>query len=173
MTRIDDLKGGAVQYRAATIEDVDPAKHEMFVKAVPYDSPTDIGGNIVEEFKAGGGAVQADHARAPLAFDHIGFEALTIVVVNDLHPLAFHEVGGVQQVQPFIRRLGRRDLFDQVGGFDEGLPACEDYDLWLRVTARFPVFFIPQQLIVKRGGHPGQCMADGLVRTGASYWIVR
>ena len=28
----------------------------------------------------------------------------------------------------------RRTLWDQVGGFDESLPACEDYDLWLRLT---------------------------------------
>jgi len=45
-----------------------------------------------------------------------------------------------------------REVFDQVGLFDESLPACEDYDLWLRVAARFPVLFIPQQLIAKRGG---------------------
>jgi glycosyltransferase involved in cell wall biosynthesis len=49
-----------------------------------------------------------------------------------------------------------RDLFAQVGAFDSGLPVCEDYDLWLRVAARFPIFFIPHRLIVKRGGHPDQ-----------------
>jgi glycosyltransferase involved in cell wall biosynthesis len=52
--------------------------------------------------------------------------------------------------------LMRRGLFEKIGTFDPALPVCEDYDLWLRVAARFPVFFIPQQLIVKRGGHPGQ-----------------
>jgi len=52
--------------------------------------------------------------------------------------------------------LMRRGLLEEVGAFDPGLPVCEDYDLWLRVTARFPVFFIPQRLIVKRGGHPDQ-----------------
>jgi glycosyltransferase involved in cell wall biosynthesis len=52
--------------------------------------------------------------------------------------------------------LMRRALFKQVGAFDPGLPVCEDYDLWLRVAARFPVFFIPQRLIVKKGGHPDQ-----------------
>jgi len=50
----------------------------------------------------------------------------------------------------------RRGLFEQIGTFDPGLPVCEDYDLWLRVAARFPIFFIPQRLIVKRGGHPDQ-----------------
>jgi GT2 family glycosyltransferase len=50
----------------------------------------------------------------------------------------------------------RRALFEQVGSFDPGLPVCEDYDLWLRVAARFPISYIPQRLIVKRGGHTDQ-----------------
>ena len=50
----------------------------------------------------------------------------------------------------------RKEIFDVVGLFDEGLPACEDYDLWLRITSRFPVFFINQKLIIKRGGHEDQ-----------------
>jgi glycosyltransferase involved in cell wall biosynthesis len=52
--------------------------------------------------------------------------------------------------------LMRRGLFAQVGGFDPNLPVCEDYDLWLRVAAYYPVYFIPQRLIVKRGGHVDQ-----------------
>jgi glycosyltransferase involved in cell wall biosynthesis len=50
----------------------------------------------------------------------------------------------------------RRALLEQLGGFDETLPACEDYDLWLRVTARLPVHFIALPLVVKRGGHADQ-----------------
>ncbi|MDZ7599434.1 MAG: glycosyltransferase, partial [Desulfobacterales bacterium] len=50
----------------------------------------------------------------------------------------------------------RRELFDRVGLFDESLPACEDYDLWLRVSCRFPVHLIEIPLIVKHGGHPDQ-----------------
>jgi len=52
--------------------------------------------------------------------------------------------------------LMRRGLFEQVGAFNPALPVCEDYDLWLRVAACFPVSFIPQRLIIKRGGHPDQ-----------------
>jgi len=52
--------------------------------------------------------------------------------------------------------LLRRRLFDTVGFFDEDLPACEDYDFWLRVTARFPVLFVDEPLIVKHGGHDDQ-----------------
>lgn len=50
----------------------------------------------------------------------------------------------------------RRSLFDLVGRFDENLPACEDYDLWLRIGRRFPVHLIDRPLIVKRGGHEDQ-----------------
>jgi glycosyltransferase involved in cell wall biosynthesis len=50
----------------------------------------------------------------------------------------------------------RRGLFEKVGLFDESLPACEDYDLWLRVGCRFPVHLIDKPLTVKRGGHEDQ-----------------
>ena len=50
----------------------------------------------------------------------------------------------------------RKTLFDTVGLFDESLPACEDYDLWLRVSCRYPVFLIDEPLIIKHGGHEDQ-----------------
>ena len=50
----------------------------------------------------------------------------------------------------------KRSLFDAVGLFDEDLPACEDYDLWLRISWRYPVHLIETPLIIKRGGHADQ-----------------
>ena len=50
----------------------------------------------------------------------------------------------------------RKTVFDRVGTFDESLPACEDYDLWLRVSCRYPVFLLDEPLIIKRGGHQDQ-----------------
>jgi glycosyltransferase involved in cell wall biosynthesis len=50
----------------------------------------------------------------------------------------------------------RRSLLDDVGFFDENLPACEDYDLWLRIACRHPVYLIQQPLIIKEGGHSDQ-----------------
>ncbi len=47
-------------------------------------------------------------------------------------------------------------LFDEIGRFDEALPACEDYDLWLRVSARYPVHLVEPPLIIKNGGHADQ-----------------
>ena len=49
-----------------------------------------------------------------------------------------------------------RSVFDEFGLFDPALPACEDYDLWLRICAFLPVLFIPEQLTIKYGGHKGQ-----------------
>ena len=50
----------------------------------------------------------------------------------------------------------RRSLFDKFGLFDESLPACEDYDMWLRVSCRCPIYLINKPLIIKRGGHADQ-----------------
>jgi len=50
----------------------------------------------------------------------------------------------------------RKELFDKVGNFDESLPACEDYDLWLRIAVKYTFHFIEEPLIIKRGGHAGQ-----------------
>lgn len=52
--------------------------------------------------------------------------------------------------------LLRRSLLDEVGGFDEALPACEDYDLWLRICSRYPVLYVDEPLVVKHGGHSDQ-----------------
>ena len=50
----------------------------------------------------------------------------------------------------------KKSLFDAVGVFDENLPACEDYDLWLRISCRYPVHLVDSALIFKRGGHDDQ-----------------
>ncbi|HEY0725137.1 MAG TPA: glycosyltransferase family A protein, partial [Pyrinomonadaceae bacterium] len=49
-----------------------------------------------------------------------------------------------------------RQLFDRIGGFDESLPVCEDYDLWLRIARDYPVPLIAQPLVIKHGGHADQ-----------------
>jgi len=49
-----------------------------------------------------------------------------------------------------------RKLWDELGPFDERLPACEDYSLWLRVGVRHAVGLVPEALTVKTGGHADQ-----------------
>ena len=50
----------------------------------------------------------------------------------------------------------RKEFFDKVGLFDERLPVCEDYDLWLRTACQMEVPLIPEALTVKQGGHDDQ-----------------
>ncbi|WP_455208720.1 glycosyltransferase family 2 protein [Kaarinaea lacus] len=52
--------------------------------------------------------------------------------------------------------LMRRDAFDEIGLFDESLPACEDYDYWLRYCSRYPVLYIESHQLIKHGGHHDQ-----------------
>ena len=60
--------------------------------------------------------------------------------------------------------LFHQSILDDVGYFDEGLKVCEDYDLWLRITAKFPVLYIDESLIKKYGGHEDQLsrVKDGI-----------
>lgn len=49
-----------------------------------------------------------------------------------------------------------KNVFAQYGMFNEQLPACEDYDMWLRITAYEPVDFVDEPLLTKTGGHEDQ-----------------
>ncbi len=52
--------------------------------------------------------------------------------------------------------LFRKNILDHVGWFDNQLPVCEDYDLWLRITSEYRILFIDDPLIIKYGGHDDQ-----------------
>ena len=52
--------------------------------------------------------------------------------------------------------LFHTSIIKDVGLFDESLNVCEDYDLWLRITAKYTVLFLDQPLIKKFGGHTDQ-----------------
>lgn len=52
--------------------------------------------------------------------------------------------------------LLHRTLFNDYGFFDEKLPACEDYDMWLRLCAFEEVLFVEEALTIKYGGHSDQ-----------------
>ncbi len=49
-----------------------------------------------------------------------------------------------------------KDLWEKIGPFDEELPACEDYDLWLRTSLKYPVGLLPLPLVEKHGGREDQ-----------------
>lgn len=89
MTKLDDLKAGAIQFRAAAhIEDLDTAKSELFLKALPYEVEADLG--FASEVFARGAFAAA--TRAP---DRLGL---------------WHEHGG-PQVGRGIEAEDRKDGF--------------------------------------------------------------
>jgi len=49
-----------------------------------------------------------------------------------------------------------REVFQTYGKFDESLPVCEDYDMWLRLCAFLPVLYLEDMLVKKYGGHQDQ-----------------
>jgi glycosyltransferase involved in cell wall biosynthesis len=61
----------------------------------------------------------------------------------------------LRPVAPIHAALFRREVVQQIGGFDSSLAASEDYDLWLRVALRGPVPVIPRALALYRW-HAGQ-----------------
>lgn len=90
-----------------------------------------------------------------------------------VNPMAKHKKLSGMIFEPSLRLclvspsavMIKRELFDSVGLFDESLPACEDYDLWLRIACRYPVYTTERSHVVKRGGHDDQLSrAPGLDR---------
>jgi glycosyltransferase involved in cell wall biosynthesis len=49
-----------------------------------------------------------------------------------------------------------KDIFKDIGYFDESLEVCEDYDMWLRVSYRYEIGFINEILTTKYAGHENQ-----------------
>lgn len=52
--------------------------------------------------------------------------------------------------------LIKKMVFDDIGLYDNDLVACEDYDLWIRITAKYKVLFLAEKLVVKYGGSGDQ-----------------
>jgi glycosyltransferase involved in cell wall biosynthesis len=61
-------------------------------------------------------------------------------------------------ITPSSVMLERR-LFEECGGFRADFPACEDYELWLRLTAEHQVGLVSRDLLVRYGGHADQLSA--------------
>ncbi len=49
-----------------------------------------------------------------------------------------------------------KNLFSELGYFDEDLPACEDYDFWLRYSVQHEFHYVEKPLLIKNGGHSDQ-----------------
>ncbi|MGI6395227.1 MAG: glycosyltransferase family 2 protein [bacterium] len=49
-----------------------------------------------------------------------------------------------------------KSLYEEYGGFDETMPVCEDYDLWLRMSLKENFGLLNEPLTIKYGGHEDQ-----------------
>jgi pentatricopeptide repeat protein len=45
---------------------------------------------------------------------------------------------------------------ESIGFFDENLPVCEDYDLWIRILVENEIGYLKEKLVTKFGGHEDQ-----------------
>lgn len=55
----------------------------------------------------------------------------------------------------------RRRCMEIHGSFDENLPSCEDYDLWIRIAAHVPIYQVPGSLVyMKRSPAPPSWSLD-------------
>lgn len=57
--------------------------------------------------------------------------------------------------------LVRRDCFEKCGFFDELLPSCEDWDMWLRISRHFSFTYVDEKL-VKIRRHDNGMQKDNL-----------
>lgn len=53
----------------------------------------------------------------------------------------------------------KKEILDEFKGFDEQFVVCEDYDLWLKITAKYEIGFIEDPILNKFGGHEDQLSA--------------
>lgn len=50
----------------------------------------------------------------------------------------------------------RKNIFNEIGGFDQSFVVCEDYDLWLKFSSLFEIGYLEKPMIIKYGGHADQ-----------------
>ena len=63
------------------------------------------------------------------------------------------------------RIVVRRSVYEQLGGFDDRLACAEDWEMWVRMAARFPVYFEERPLACYRlhdDSNTGRNLRDGL-----------
>jgi len=59
----------------------------------------------------------------------------------------------------------RRTVYEELGGFDDRLACAEDWEMWVRVASRVPVYYEEQALACYRlhdDSHTGRSLRDGL-----------
>jgi glycosyltransferase involved in cell wall biosynthesis len=81
-----------------------------------------------------------------------------------VNPKRYHVPPTGDIFEPSLRRclvsssavLLEKSLFESAGAYDERMPVCEDYDLWLRIAREHPVGLVDRETVVKDGGRGDQ-----------------
>lgn len=73
---------------------------------------------------------------------------------------------------PIHAALVRRQVFDEVGGFDLDLHSCMDYDLWLRIAVARPIVLVPEVMAFYRHHASGQITSTQW-RQARNVWLVK
>lgn len=117
-----------------------------------------------DEWKPGKLAAQLDYLKSRPGLLVCQTEEIWIRNGRRVNPMKKHQKFGgmifekclpLCMVSPSAAMI-HRAIFETVGPFDEALPACEDYDLWLRIASRFPIGFMEEAYVIKYGGHEDQ-----------------
>lgn len=58
----------------------------------------------------------------------------------------------------------RRDVYEQLGGFDHRLSCCEDWEMWVRIAAQYPIWYEVEPLAIYRGR--ANSLSRQVARTG-------
>ena len=118
-------------------------------------------------------AIQADPSIRIVHTDEIWIRNKKRVNPKNRHQKTGSENGGHELFQRSVEMclispssvVIHSDVFGKVGLFDESLPVCEDYDLWLRIMANYPVAYIDKKLTIKRNDDDPDCSADQLSKS--------
>ncbi len=65
----------------------------------------------------------------------------------------------------------KRECFDQVGFFDVSLSARQDWDMWIRVSARYKIACVPEAL-VQAGAHTGPRLSMDYQKSIEAHWRI-
>ncbi len=117
-----------------------------------------------------------DHPEVAVVYgdaDYIDADGTDIVPCAHIEPYDAHRLLHYSDfiVQPAA--FFRRDAFEAVGGLDQSLHYCMDYDLWLKLAARYKIAYLPQRLASFRwfgenktavGGHERLAEIEAMAR---------
>lgn len=81
------------------------------------------------------------------SFNEKGVEPYTFAQKVPLHPFENIWTMFVRNPIPTCSIVVvRRECLDNVGGFDSTMVPCDDYDMWLRIVEKWPVYFLNESL---------------------------